>query len=347
MSMTKPTSKLFWAIIGPVLFCMALMPSTALAKKKKDVEQPQWVTQPPSKAGMAYGIGSMEIYGNPQTAIQRATELARVDLVSQLQVTVSGDFSSTTTMSSGTHQESAVQKSMSNYVRSQIPTIELKEAKVADTWVDKKIAYVLVEVNRAREAAELELQIDDLDEQIIKIGNAAPASNSNLAKLQALTPALKLLAEREQLVERLNFISMQRSDSVRNEAVAQVEQSISRAVNDLKVRLVFKNQDAQELKNSLLEGLTQQGLRVSGDSNADLTFIVSVNLTYKEQANSHYTFAKAEVQIEDVNSRVLNAFSQEGKGVSGMADRSRQNAAQNLAKVLSQELAETLVEKIR
>ena len=70
--------------------------------------------------------------GNPQAAVARATELARVDLVSQLRVTVTGDFSSLQTMKSGTGQESEV-RSISNGVRSQVPTVELNEVKVSDT----------------------------------------------------------------------------------------------------------------------------------------------------------------------------------------------------------------------
>src|SRR5690606_25775778 len=54
---------------------------------------PDWITQLPQRNGMAYGVGSMEIYGSVTDAIKRAGDLARVDLVSQLRVTVSGDFS--------------------------------------------------------------------------------------------------------------------------------------------------------------------------------------------------------------------------------------------------------------
>ena len=56
--------------------------------------QPSWITSPPQKANMAYGVGSMEVYGAPDQALKRASDFARADLVSRLKVTISSSNSS-------------------------------------------------------------------------------------------------------------------------------------------------------------------------------------------------------------------------------------------------------------
>ena len=78
---------------------------------------PAWTTQPPQRSGMAYGIGSMEIYGNPTQAVQRAGELARADLVSQLKVTVSGQNTNDTTEFRLNGESTRVQQTLSQVVK--------------------------------------------------------------------------------------------------------------------------------------------------------------------------------------------------------------------------------------
>lgn len=340
--MTKP-SRLTWALFSPVFFCaLVLFSQPSLAKQ----EQPAWVTQPPQQAGMAYGVASMEIYGNPQAAIARATELARVDLISQLQVTVTGDFSSLQTMKSGTGQASEVRNSISNYVRSQVPTVELNEVRVSDTFVDGRIAYVLVELDRNKEAARLQQKISDLELRLLDLAGK-PSAGSTLQQLQPLLPALKLLAEREQLVERLAFVSVSRQSFPALNDVQALQERIYALIDQLVVTVQYEDEGAQELKASLLEALTAQGLRVQDSHRADLSFKLSATLSSKIQGGSHYVFADTRVTILDGNNRVLSSFNKQAKGVSGIALKARQTAAHNAAKAIADELAVTLVDKIR
>lgn len=332
-----------WAFLSPVFFCALLLFSLpSLAKK----EQPAWVTQPPQQAGMAYGVASMEIYGNPQAAVARATELARVDLVSQLRVTVTGDFSSLQTMKLGTGQESEVRSSISNYVRSQVPTVELNEVKVSDTFIDGRIAYVLVELDRNKEAARLQQQISDIELKLLDIAGK-PMAGTRLQQLQPLLPALKLLAEREQLAERLALVSVSRQSFPALDDIKALQERIYSLIDQLVVTVRYEDEGARELKDSLLEALTAQGLRVQDSSSPDLTFKLRATLTTKVQGSSHYVFADTSVTVVDGNERVLSSFNKQAKGVSGIALKARQTAAHNAAKEIADELAVTLVDKIR
>lgn len=330
------------ASFGP-LFSVLLMGLTFAVQAK---EQPAWVTEPPHKAGMAYGVGSMEIYGNPQAAIKRATELARADLVSSLQVTVSGDFSSLDRLETDSTSSSHMRSSVSNYVRSQIPTVELNEARVSATYVDQRVAYVLVELNRMQEVARLAQQISTVELDLVDLASR-PVAGNTLQQLQALLPALALLAKRDQLAERMAFFSESGQQTPPLAEVKALQERIYKLLDALVVRLSLVDAGAKELGGSMLEALSKQGLRVQDSSAADLTFQVQASLNSKTQAGSHYVFIDARVTIVDTQGRVLNSFSKQAKGVSGIADKAKQAALNNIAQVIADELAATLVEKLK
>lgn len=323
------------------------------SKPAKDVQQsaraahmPDWVSQPPRQNGMAYGVGSMEIYGDVAAAVKRASELARVDLVSQLKVTVSGDFSNDTTEISGSGRETQVLRTVRNYVRSQVPPVELDDVVISDTYSDGKYAYALAELDRAQAAAHLRRDMLEVEQQITDIGNLQ-TSGTRLQQLQPLLPALKLYGKRERLAERLQLVSTSRHAEPLSADLLALQDRIYRQIDQLQVELVATDSGASEISGGVLEALTSQGLRVQEGAGADLRFDVSAALSSKAQDGNQYVFADARLIIRDGSGRVLSSFSKQAKGVSGVADVARQKAAREVAKLIGDELAVTLVDKIR
>ncbi len=340
-----------WGLLATI--CMSLMllggcSTNAVAATSKGAQKkaPHWVTQPPQQSGMAYGVGSMEVYGNPANAVKRAAELAKIDLVSQLKVTVEGNFSHSITESSGTNQTTQVQQNVSNYVRSQIPTAELDEVQISETWVDGKLAYALVELDRQQAAARLRRDVADIDTELTAIAEQQPQGNK-LQQLQPLLPALKLFAQRSALSERLALLSMERRGALLPAELKSLQDRIYQQIDELVVSLEFINNAAKELEGSLLEALTAQGLRIQQNQAADLTFAVSAKQTQKQQGGSYYAFVDTQVVIKDSQQRVLNAFSKQAKGVSGMGSMAQQKAALETAELITNELAVTLADKLR
>lgn len=308
--------------------------------------QPDWVTQPPQQAGMAYGVGSMEIYGNPADAVQRAAELAKADLIAQLKVTVSGNFSSTTTETSGNQRSSEMLRTVSNYVQSRIPTVELDEVQTSETWLDDRYAYALAELNRNEAAARLRRDIADVEQELTAIAQLQP-QGTKLQQLQPLLPALTLFAKRDKLAERLALISVQRRAEPLSASLRDLHNRIYQQLDQLVVTLELQDSGARAMGGNMLEALTAQGLRLQDSGSADLRFDVSAQLSDKTQGSSHYAFADTRVTIRDGQGRVLNSFSKQAKGVSGMADVARQKAAREAAAQIAAELAVTLVDKLR
>lgn len=317
--------------------------------KQPDVvhkSQPSWVTKPPLKSGVAYGVGAMEIYGNPAEAVQRAAELARVDLVTQLKVTVSSDMTSSISETSGSNQPTQLLRSVHQQVRSSIPQAELDEVETTDTYVDAKHAYALVELDRAVAAARLRRDIQELDEELIGYAVLNP-QGSTLERLQPLLPALTVIAKRDQLSERLALVSMERKGEPLATELKALQQRIDTLLKQLVVTLELNDSGAEAIAGDVLEALTKQGLRVSSSGPADLRFVLNCELTHKQQSGSHYVFANSRVRIENSNGQVLSSFSKQAKGVSGIDNVARQKAGQQVAQLLSDELAVTLVQRLR
>lgn len=340
------------------LLIATLVASTALAgcattgssktpvQTVKHSQQPDWVTQPPLKKGLAYGVGSMEIYGDQAAAVKRAAELARVDLVSQLKVTVSGDFSNDTTEFSGSGRQTEVVRTVRNYVRSQVPEAELDDVVTADTYIDQTYAYVLAELDRVQAAARLRRDIAATEQQIEDIAALSP-EGTRLQQLQPLLPALTLFAQRERLSERLQLVSMDRQAAPLSAELRQVQDDIYRRVDQLQVRLTVNNDGGREIEGGVLEALTEQGLRIGGSADADLQFDLGATLSAKAQSGNHYVFIDSRLTIRDQSGRILSSFSKQAKGVSGLQDVARQKAARQVAALMADELAATLVDKLR
>ena len=305
---------------------------------------PAWLTNTPEMPGMAYGVGSIEVYGNKTEALKRAGELARVDLVSHLNIKKKSDFSSDITERSGTNRESEVQKVIRNHVRSQVPPVELDEAQIVKTHIDGKYAYALAELDRSKAAARLRRDLLEVDDQLQQIAAKQPQGN-RLQQLQPLLPALTLFAKRDRIAERLALVSMDRRKPRLDSDLVALQDRINTLIDRLQVTISLQDSGAQEIGGGIIEALTDQGLRVA-DSGADLVFEVNAALTGKEQRGSFYVFADSRVTIRDGGGRALSSFSKQAKGVSGLEDVARQKAARNVAKMLGQELAVALVDKI-
>ncbi|MAX99667.1 MAG: hypothetical protein CMI08_10795 [Oceanospirillaceae bacterium] len=325
--------------------CATQQSKASVQDKAQQAMRPDWITQPPQQSGMAYGVGSMEIYGDQAAAVKRAAELARVDLVSQLKVTVTGDFSSSTTETSGTGRASEVQRSVTNYARSQVPEAELDEVVQSDSYVDGTYAYVLVELNRSQAAARLRRDVDSIDEQIMDIA-AQSRGGEPLQQLTPLLPAVKLFAQRERLSERLALVSMNRQGAVMSAELRALQRDIYDRIGALRVSVVAQDSDSEAMRGPMIEALTDQGMKIQSGGSYDLEFQITADQTSKQQSGNYYAFLDCRVTIVDNQGRALSSFSQQAKGVSGLKKVALQKAVQSAGSMMAAELAATLVDDL-
>jgi len=329
--------------------CVANAPKQSSDARRVDnqasFDTPDWVNNPPQRSGFAYGVGSGDLWGDKADAARRAGDAARVNLVSQLRVTVSGDFSSSVQERKATGKQTELVQTVQNTIRSKVPAVELDEVKVTETFFEKKFAYALAELDRVKSASRLRAQIADLEEQVTTI-NGKPRSGTSLQKLRVLLPALKLFAQRDRLADQLALVGTQRQKPALSNELQQIQDNIYALFNQLRVRISMTDAGAQEIAAGVTEALTEQGMRINNSGDYDLMIQVSATLRPVEKNGSHFVFADSRVTIKDANDRILSTFSKQAKGASGYPDLARAKAERGVANVLAAELAAALVDKI-
>lgn len=332
-------------LIASLAGCMASAPKkSADAKGNRDIA-PDWINDAPERNGFAYGVGSADFWGDKADAIRRAGDAARVNLVSQLRVTVSGDFSSDIQERKATGQQTELVQTVRNTIRSQVPAVELDEVAITESYLEKKYAYALAELDRAKAAARLRRQISDLEDQIKVIGNK-PRSGTALQQVRVVLPALKLFAQRDRFADQLALVGTQRQKPALDSELQAIQTTVFGLLDQLQVRIAMTDAGAEEIAGGVIESLTDQGVRVNDRGDYDLLVEVAAKLRPAQRDGSHYVFADSRVMIKDNNGRVLSSFSKQAKGASGYADLAKAKAARNVAKALAAELAVTLVDKI-
>lgn len=319
------------------------------AANRANLSAPVWVSNPPSQDGMAYGVGSIEAPGDPAAAIRRAGELARLDLVSQLRVNVSGSTLQDTSEYRLSGEPTLVQQSVRQQARSRVPEVELDELKIIDSDVTNGYAYALAELDRDAAATRMRRGISEIDEQLEAYRLIADSGMSGpvLDRLRELLPAVQLFARRDALVAKMALVSPDHRGVAADADLVLLQQRIFDLIGAIRVVLVCQDAGAKSIESSVLEALTAQGMKVAAKGNADLFFELNVDNDSKLQQGSYYAFVNARIIIRDNNQRSLSALSVRARGVSGIDSVAHQKAAEALAKRLGDELANTLTERLR
>ena len=315
------------------------------AANPSSFDTPDWINNPPQSTGFAYGVGSGDLWGDKVDALRRASDAARVNLVSQLRVTVSGDFSSSVQERKATGKQTELVQTVQNTIRSQVPLVELDEVKVTETFFEKKFAYALAELDRVKAASRLRRQISDLEAQVRTI-NQKPRAGTTLQQLRTVLPALKLFAQRDRYADQLALVGTQRQKPVLSEDLQQIQSSIYALFNQLQVRISMTDVGAKDIAGGVIESLTEQGMRINDRGDYDLIIQVSATLRPVEKNGSHFVFADSRVTIKDADDRTLSTFSKQAKGASGYPDLAKAKAERSVANMLSNELASALVDRI-
>lgn len=333
------------ALLALGLIACESNPSKSTSDLKGTFDVPEWVTNTPEQDGMAFGTGSADVWGDKNDAVRSAGEAARVNLVSQLRVSISGDSSTDIQERKATGKETELVQTMRNTIRSSVPAVELDEVKITESHVEGKYAYALAALDRQQAASRIRGQISDIEDEIVAINNR-PRQGDTLEQVRVLLPALQLFAQRDRLADQYAFVSMQRKKPALSEDLAAVQRQIYSLFDTLEVRIAMTDSGAQEIAAGVIEALTEQGMRITDQGQYDLMVEVSAKLRPLEKDGLHYVFADSRVTIKDNKARILSTFSRQAKGASGHAELAKAKAEKGVASMLAAELAIALVDRI-
>jgi hypothetical protein len=333
------------ALLAVGLTACQSTPTKPISDFKQTFDTPEWVTNTPEQKGIAYGTGSADVWGDENDAVRRAGDAARVNLVSQLRVTISGDAYSDVEERKSTNKETELVQTMRNTIRSSVPPVELDEVKVTESYIVDKFAYALAELDRQRAASRISSQMNGLEDEIVAI-NDRPKVGDILEQVRTLLPALQLFAQRERLADQYALVSISRKKPALDENLEIIQRQIYSLFNQLQIRVAMKGESGQEIAAGVIEALTEQGMRINNQGQFDLLVEVSAVLRPLEKNGLHYVFADSRVTIKDNQLRILSTFSRQAKGASGYAELAQVKAEKSVANMLASELAVALVDRI-
>ena len=306
---------------------------------------PAWVTSPPSGGGYAYGVGSAEIYGDPASALNRAQDQARTELIKRLEVTVSG----TTTASRGRTVEggqSRVTRSIMDTVESRVPETELANIEIAKTHAVEggDTAYALAKLNRSQAEITLISKIEDIDARIREIAGRDPGGGDRLDRLKALMPALPLLEERRQVLRKLQLVAERDPGHRLPSEFRALQDTIAGLLDSLVVVLQPKGESTRKMDSTLRKALADEGVQVREAGNGDLTLRYEAGLRTVTRDGRNFVFADGNVTVLDGNGNVIDEFQERVKAGSVDPGVAQDRAVGRLAEGLGTKLGESLLD---
>ena len=306
--------------------------------------RPSWATSPPSSGEKyVYGVGSAKVYSDTASAVSRAQDQARKEMLKRMEVTVSGETrtSSSREVRDG---ESSVTRSVMDRVRTEVSATKLSHVEVVDTQVDesKDTAYALVRLDRKRAKKELLKRIEEIDERLREIGRQETGGN-RLSRLETLMPALALIEKRRGLLERLNRVSYDNVDMGMPDDIRELRDRIVQLLNGLVIELQPRESVNENLASGVRKALSEQGLRVGERGRGDVVMRYAIDMRVLERDAIQVAFARGRITVLDPGGNVLSEFRHKAKGGSQDLELAKDKAAAKLAEGLGEKLAESFL----
>ncbi|OPX54540.1 LPP20 lipoprotein [Oceanospirillum multiglobuliferum] len=323
------------------LMLVSLIAGCSGTEPKPIVTPPEWVDVLPEQKGYLFGLGSADKSTSDSDQLELARERARADLIKQLQVTVSSDFSSQSRLEMTDGRNTGFVEVVNDKVRSRIPDISLPGIGWQTSWQHPETGtlYVLARLNRRAAVAQLSEQLSSLDLELSEL--RLPQTGSRLERVREALPMMALFAKRDKLVQQLSFVAESGAfNRLADEEVRQLRREISRLISSLQISLTAGDLGARALEASLAEELTKLGVQLvpAANSDTDLRLSYTLSLSRTDKNRTFYVFARSAVQIKDNQNHTLRAFERESKGVSSLPDRAQQQAVQQLGLTLAKEI---------
>jgi len=320
--------------------------STPGGKGKRDGGQPDWILNTPVERGFLYGVGSAEIFGgNDAGALSRAKDMARVELVKQVEVEVSGEVEQEieeVTRNNATQLTQNLRQSVKN----RVPEFELSQVTGVESHkaANGKRVTVLVRLDVTKELQSLRRQIASLDEQLAdyaqKLAQTAPGGMSTL---RVISPALVLSEQRAGLQARYNALDPSKKTAplltleIRN-LVSQMYQRIAQ----LKISVQAEGQGARALRTGLIAQLTKKGIQISQSGQSDIQIVYNLHVNAVSREGTHFAITEGDIWIKDEAGRVVRALQAKAKGTSVDPEEARSRSIGKLSGQLGKALLEAL-----
>ncbi len=309
-------------------------------------EQPTWLLNTPIEQGALYGVGSSEVFGgNEAAALGRAKDFARVELIKQIEVDISGTVSQEISETVKNNTTTFTQN-LSQTVSSKVPEFKLSNVMAVDSFNDKKNRHItaLVKLDVEKEKRALAQQIASLDQQLVNIAKEIEqTSTKGMSKLRLASPALVMADQRAGLQARFNQLdASQRATPLIPPYIKRLISNIYQMIASLKVSIATEGETVRALQTGLISQLTSKGITISEPGTSDIEVLYSLHTNMVMRDGMAFAFTEGDVWIKDEQGRVVSAFKAKAKGTSVDRNIARTRSIEKLSSQLGDALLNSL-----
>lgn len=316
------------------------------AKVSRNARQPDWVLNTPVESGFLYGVGSGEVFGgNDASALSRAKDMARLELVKQIEVRVSGVVEQEIEEVTRNGLTKLTQK-LRQSVKNRVPEFKLSHVTGVESHKseDGKHVTVMVRLDVNKALQDLRRQIASLDTQLgdyaSKLAQTPPGG---LSTLRLVSPALVLSEQRAGLQARYNALAPgKRTAPLLTKAIQNLVRRIYQRIAQLKISVQPEGKAAQALQTGLIAQLTKKGIQISPEGQGDiqLFYKLRVNTIFRE--GTYFAITEGDIWIKDEAGRVVRALQAKAKGTSTDPKQAHSRSIAKLSDQLGRALLEAL-----
>ena len=306
--------------------------------------QPDWILNTPSEPGALYGVGSATVFGgNEASAMARAKDVARVELVKQITVNVSGEIDQeiSETMTDGA---SSLTENLRQAVKSKVPEFKLTHVSQEDSHKGGKHAYALVKLDVAQELKTLRRQINDIDMQLDEYSAKFTKEDPHgMSAIRLIAPALVLVDQRADLQARHNALSPSTGGaSLLTEETRDFIAKVYDRIGQMSVTVVSEDQENSNFQTALIASLNEKGMRIVTEGKADVQIVYKLSTNNVDRKGTIYSHTSGDITIKDETGRVVKAFQAKTKGTSTDAKEAESRSIKKLSTKLSKGLMSAL-----
>jgi len=325
--------------------CMSTKTSDTI-KRGGDALQPDWILNTPVERGFLYGVGAAEIFGgNDANALSRAKDMARVELVKQVEVQVSGEVEQEIEEVTRNNSTQLTEK-LRQSVKSKVPEFKLSQVKSVESYKDDrgKRVTVMVRLDVMQELQSLRQQVASLDEQLVDYAQKlALTPPGGMSTLRLVSPALVLSEQRAGLQARYNALEPGKKTSpLLTQEIRDLVSQMYQRIAQLKISVQAEGKSARALQTGLIAQLTKRGLQISQTGLGDIQIVYNLRVNVVSRGGTQFAITEGDIWIKDEAGRVVRALQAKAKGTSIDPEEARSRSIAKLSEQLGKALLEAL-----
>lgn len=315
-------------------------------KVSGDAHQPDWVLNTPVEPGFLYGVGSGEVFGgNDAGALSRAKDMARLELLKQVEVQVSGVVEQEIEEVTRNGLTKLTQK-LRQSVKNRVPEFKLSHVTGVESHKapNGKRVTVMVRLDVNKALQDLRRQIVSLDTQLgdyaLKLVQTPPGG---LSTLRLVSPALVLSEQRAGVQARYNALAPGKKRApLLTKEIRDLVRQIYQRIAQLKISVQPEGKSARALQIGLIAQLTKKGIQISPEGQGDIQLFYDLRVNIISRDGTYFAITEGNIWVKDEAGRVVRALQAKAKGASTDPEEARSRSIGKLSGQLGKALLAAL-----